>query len=180
LAEGDNRGATLEPIHTMHGNRKYIAYWNAFTPAEWQTNESQYKALKVRTVDRVLPGDEQNERAHRLQGDRTGTDGKSWRHAVDGGWFSWDLKVLPNQPQELRVKYWGGDTGGREFDIVGDGQKLAAVKLDNNKPGEFFEEAYSIPAEITRGRSKITVRFQARPGKMAGGVFGCAILIRGK
>ncbi len=176
LADGEDQGATLEPIHTMHGNRRYVVYWNAFTPKEWQTNEAQHKALKARTVDCVLPGDEQNERDHRLQGDRTGTDGKSWRHAVDGGWFSWDLKVLDAQPQELRVNYWGSDTGGREFDISMDGQKLATLKLDNNKPGEFYEETYPIPAQMTQGKDKITVRFQAHPGKMAGGVFGCAIL----
>ncbi|SPE56991.1 hypothetical protein SBV1_260087 [Verrucomicrobia bacterium] len=85
------------------------------------------------------------------------------------------MKVHPGQPQELRVKYWGGDTGGREFDILVAGQKLATVKLDKNKPGEFYEETYSIPTELTQGRSKMTVKFQAHSGRMAGGVFGCAI-----
>jgi hypothetical protein len=44
------------------------------------------------------------EREHNMQGERTDTDGKNWRHAVDGGCFSWDLKVLPRRPQELHVK----------------------------------------------------------------------------
>jgi hypothetical protein len=169
-------GVTLEPIHAMHGNRKYVVYWNELTPAGWQRNLADYQALKARTVDRVLPGHEQSERAHGFQGVSTGTDGSRWRDAFEGGWFSWDLKVHPGQPQELRVKYWGGDTGGREFDILVAGQKLATVKLDNNKAGEFYEETYSIPTEITQGRSKMTVKFQAHPGKMAGGVFGCAIV----
>jgi hypothetical protein len=160
----------------MHGNRKYIVYWNIFTPNQWQTNEEQRKALNARTVDRVLPGNEQNEQAHKMRGERTETDRKSWRHAVDGGWFSWDIKVLGGQPQELRVKYWGGDAGGREFDIFVDDVKLATQKLDNNKPGEFYEEAYPLPAQMTQGKEKVTVKFQAHPGKTAGGVFGCAIL----
>jgi len=176
LAPEDDHGATLEPIYTMHGNRTYVVYWNSLTPAEWRTNLAQYQALKARTVDRVLPGDEQDERDHGLQGANTGTGG-GWRHAVDGGWFSWELKVLAGQPQELRVKYWGGDTGGREFDILVAGRKLATVKLDNNKPGEYYEEAYSIPPEMTQGTSKVTVKFQAHPGKIAGGVFGCAVLV---
>ncbi len=167
----DALGATLEPIHTMHGNRRYVVYWNVFKPAEWQTNLAQY------LVDRVLPGNEQSERDHALQGTNTQTDGRNWRHAPDGGWFSWDLKVRPGQPQELRVKYWGGDTGGREFDILIGGAKLATVKLDNNKPGAFYEETYPIPATMTQGRTNITVRFQAHPGKLAGGVFGCATLV---
>jgi hypothetical protein len=84
--------------------------------------------------------------------------------------------VLAGQPQELRVKYWGGDTGGREFDIFADDVKLATQKLDNNKPGEFYEETYSLPAQMTQGKEKVTVKFQAHLGKTAGGVFGCAIL----
>jgi uncharacterized protein len=166
----------LEPIHAMHGNRKYVVYWNAFTSAEWQGNLADYLALKARTVDRVLPGREQSERAHGFQGADTGTDGSRWRDAYEGGWFSWDLKVHPGRPQELRVKYWGGDTGGREFDILVAGQKLVTVKLDNNKPGELYEEAYFIPFELSRGKNKMTVKFQAHAGRMAGGVFGCAIL----
>jgi len=180
LAEGNDRTVTLEPIHTLHGNHKYVVYWNALTPSEWQTYEARRKTLKARTVDLVLPGDGQNERDHRLQGAKTETDGNSWRHAVDGGWFSWDLKVLPGEPQDLRVKYWGGDSGGREFDILVDGERLATLKLDNNRPGEFYEDTYPIPDQVTRGKAKVTVKFQAHTGKIAGGVFGCAILTRGK
>jgi DUF1680 family protein len=175
LSEENVRDVMLEPIHKMHGGCEYVVYWSAFTPGEWQTNDAQYKALQARTIDRVLPGDDQSERDHNLRGEKIGTDGKSWRHAVDGGWFSWDLKVLPGRSQELRVKYWGSDTGGREFDIFADGVKLAAVTLDNNKPGEFYEETYPLPDRVTRGRVKIRVKFQARPGKMAGGVFACTI-----
>jgi hypothetical protein len=180
LAEGNDRTVTLEPIHTMHGNHKYVVYWNALTPSEWQTYEARRKTLNARTVDLVLPGNGQNERDHRLQGAKTETDGNSWRHAVDGGWFSWDLKVLPGEPQDLRVKYWGGDSGGREFDILVDGDRLATLKLDNNRPGEFYEDTYPIPDQVTRGKAKVTVKFQAHTGKIAGGVFGCAILTRGK
>jgi DUF1680 family protein len=162
----------LEPIHKMHGPGDYVVYWNTLTPAQWQA----YEAIVAHTIDRVLPGDNQNEREHNLRGENIGTDEKSWRHATEGGWFSWDLKALPDKPQELRIKYWGSDTGGREFDIVANGQRLATVNLDNNRPGEFYEETYPIPQPITRGKEKITVRFQAHPGKIAGGVFGCAML----
>jgi DUF1680 family protein len=169
-APADDAGATLEPFYTMHGNRRYVVYWNVFTPAEWQTNQAQ------NLVDRVLPGNEQSERDHALRGANTQSDGSSWRHAPDGGWFSWDLKVLPGQPQELRVRYCGDDTGGREFDVLADERKLATVKLDKNQPGTFYEDTYALSVELTRGKSWLTIRFQAHPGKLAGGVFGCRIL----
>jgi len=178
LAESSASRVTLEPLYRVHGNRKYEVYWNAFGPNEWQSNQEQRQALSRRTVDRMLPGDEQNEREHRVQGENTWPGESRWRHAVDGGWFSWELKVLPGRPQELRVKYWGGDTGGREFRLLVDGEELANQKLDNNRPGEFYEETYPLPERLTQGKQKITLKFQARPGKMAGGVFGCSVLTR--
>src|SRR5262249_10384980 len=94
----------------------------------------------------------------------------------DGGWFSWDLKVLPGQPQELRVRYWGDDTGGREFDVLADERKVATVELGKNRPGTVYEGNYVLPVELTRGKSRVPIRFQAHPGRLAGGVFGCRIL----
>ena len=73
---------------------------------------------------------------------------RRWRHATDGGWFSYTLKVLPDQPQELLVIYWGSDAGGREFDILIDGQKLATQKLESNKPGQFYDQMYPLPKEL--------------------------------
>ncbi|MGD0572753.1 MAG: DUF6805 domain-containing protein, partial [Sedimentisphaerales bacterium] len=113
-------------------------------------------------------------------GEKTRTDGKSWRDASNGGWFSWEIKVQAGQAEELHVKYWGGDAGGREFDIFVDGEKLATQKLENNRPGEYYEEIYPLPARMTQGKEKVTVKFLAHPSKMAGGVFGCAILSSGK
>jgi hypothetical protein len=57
-----------------------------------------------------------------------------------------------------------------------DGERLATQTLDNNRPGEFYEEAYPLAERLTRGKQKVTLKFQAHAGKMAGGVFGCSIL----
>jgi len=176
IGSDSSKDVLLEPIYQVHGAREYVVYWDQYTSDQWRAIEVQNAAVKARTVDRVLPGDEQNEREHNLRGEKSGTDGKSWRHALDGGWFSWDLKVDSSRPQELRVKYWGSDSGGREFDVIVDGQRLATVMLDNNRPGEFFEETYPIPEKITHRKEKITVRFLAHPKKTAGGVFACTML----
>ena len=34
LDDADDRGATFEPLYSIHGNRSYVVYWNAFTPRE--------------------------------------------------------------------------------------------------------------------------------------------------
>ena len=102
--------------------------------------------------------------------------GRKWRHALNGGWISFDLRVLPDQPVSLVSTYWGGETGERNFAILVDGVKIADQSLRNNKPGQFFDQTYKIPPELTRNKTKITVRFQALPGNMAGGFYGLRIV----
>jgi uncharacterized protein len=130
-------------------------------------------------VDFVLPDNPQNERDHNLQGERTGAGDfgdHKWRHATDGGWFSWDVKVQPDAAQELSVTYWGSDGGNRVFDLLIDGEKLATQRLERNKPDQFFDEIYRLTAKMVQGKPKVTVRFQAQPGTWAGGVFGLRVM----
>jgi len=141
--------------------------------------EEERRKREARIVDRVKVGDPNSERAHNLQGERMG-DGPfqanhHWRHAPDG-WFSWDLKVLPDQAMTLYCEYWGSDVPPRTFDILVDGTEIATQALDRNKPNAFFQVEYPLPPELVKGKEKVTVRFQAQPGNTAGGVFDCGVL----
>ncbi len=121
----------------------------------------------------------QPERDHEMRGERTEAGdgpGKKWRHALDGGWFSFDMKVSPDAPVSLVCTFWGSDAGNRTFDILIDGVKVGTKTLAREHPEEFFDETYAIPAELTRGKSRVTVRFQPHPGNIAGGVFGLRII----
>ncbi len=184
--EKQGQDVTLEPFYKMHGPRRYVVYWDRFTPAEWQAKETENKVQSERqrqqeagVIDAVNPGEEQNERDHNLQGENTDSgdfNERKWRHATDGGWFSWEVKVLPDQAQELRVTYWGSDVGNRIFDILIDGAKIATQQLENNKPDKFYEEVYQIPADMVKGKDKVTVKFQAHPDAWAGGAFGLKVV----
>jgi len=186
VGQDEKQPVTLEPFYKVHGERRYVVYWDQLTPTQWQTRQDEYKAelarakeLEARTVDRVNMADRGGERRHGLQGEKMEAgdfNNRRWRHATDGGWFSYTLKVQPEQPQELVVTYWGSDAGGREFDILVDGQKLATQKLENNKPTQFYDQVYPLPKELIAGKISVTVKFQAHLGRTAGGVFGCAIL----
>lgn len=67
----------------------------------------------------------------------------------------------------------------RVFDILVDGQKIATQKLNSPKPGKFMDVNYPVPPAMTRGKQKVTVRFQAHKGALAGGIFGMRV-IKGK
>jgi hypothetical protein len=116
-----------------------------------------------------------------LQGENSHTgefNGARWRDADQGGFFAFDLNTVPNASNALVVTYWGSDAGNRRFEILVNGVKIAEQTLENNRPNEFFEVNYLIPTDLTQGKSKLTVRFQAKPGAIAGGVFGARILRR--
>ena len=176
------RDLELIPIHLMH-DKRYNVYWEWLTPEQWAARkEAQAREQKLRSllnslvIDEVEIGQAQSESAHSLAGERTQSgvfSGKAWRHALGGGWFSWTLRVDPDHPVALWCTYWGSDVGGREFDILVDGEKIAFQQLQNNAPGKFFDQLYFIPEAFTKGKERITVRFQAHPGRIAGGVFGC-------
>ena len=69
-----------------------------------------------------------------------------------------------------------GDDRGRKFDILVDGTKIETVDWNGGKTGKFFDIEYPIPAELVKGKTKITIRVEANAGKTAGRIFGCRIL----
>ena len=180
---GQAQDVTLIPYHKLFGER-YAAYWRVYRKGspEHQRALAEEEARRqrlARIVDEVKIGDAESEKAHRLQGERAASGaafGRNWRHATDGGWFSYDLKVLPDAPMALTCTWWGDEAGARTFDILVEATRLATVTLLHNKPGQLFDEEYPIPADLTRGRQSVTVRLQARSGNSAGGIFGCAVL----
>lgn len=132
-------------------------------------------------VDTVKIGDPDSERAHGLQGDRTQTAAyrnAQWRAAFDGGWFSYTLKVHPQERMALSLQYFGGDAGGRDFDIRVEGMKLVTVSLQKRYSGQFYGAVYPIPERWTRNKAQIEVRFVAHQGNIAGGIYGCQITQR--
>jgi hypothetical protein len=174
---------TLEPFYKLY-RRHYEVYWDQFTPEQWQGREKEFAAeieqrrqKEARTVDSVNPGEEQNERDHNQRGEKSGSGDFGdhfYRDAADGGWFSWDLRMLPDQPQDLVLTYWGEDRG-RQFDILVDGQKLATERLTASHPGVYFDKVYPLPLELTKGKEKMTLRIQGS-NTWVGGVFGVRVM----
>ena len=138
------------PFYQIHRER-YSVYWKVLSAAEWkaqaaalQAAEARRLAVEAAVVDDVRPGEQQSETDHKFAGGDTQSGdfyGHKWRHASD--WFSYELKVLPAQPMQLACTFWGGDVGARVFDIVVDGKIVATENLDNNRPGEFYDVAFT-------------------------------------
>lgn len=182
---GQPTDVTMVAFHTLPPQR-YSVYWDLLTSEQWQQRQAAAEAeerrereLNARTVDVVRIGEFEPERAHNFKGERSdaGAFGcRLWRHARDGGAFSYELKVPAGAPAILLCTYWGSDGGNRVFDILVDGEKIALQKLERNKPNEFFDVEYPVPANLIAGKQRVTVKFQAHPRAFAGGVFGLRML----
>ena len=180
---GQKPNMTLVPLNGII-NERFGVYFVAIKEGSERhkkllAEEEARRQRETRFLDRVLANDAESERLHHLQEQGSGAGpygGKGWRHAPSPGWFSWNLKVLPDAPITLVCTYWGSDVPPREFDVLIDGKIIAAQTLNMNRPGEFFDIEYKIPPELTHGKDKITVRFQGHPNNTAGGVFECGTM----
>ena len=125
--------------------------------AELRAEHERERELQARTIDTLRIGEMQPEREHQLAGESTGAGehlGRKWRHATDGGWFAFDMGVVPEGANTLLCTYWGSEVGPRTFDILVDGHKIAEQTLAVDAPGKFFDVTYAIPRDLTRGKSK--------------------------
>ncbi len=175
----------LEPFFRLHDHR-YMMYWRSVDPQAYQEVvkqlaevEQQRLRLDRATVDRVVPGEQQPETEHNFKGENSEAgiwQDRRFRHAH--GWFSYDLNSNGNDKLDLMVTYFGSDR--RAFEILINGVRLESVSLSAPQPGEFVDVRYPIPATFVN-KSKngmLTIRFQARPGSMAGGIFDVRLLDR--
>jgi hypothetical protein len=82
------------------------------------------------------------------------------------------MAVSPDKPVALLTEHWGADRG-RTHELWVDGHRITATLRPGKRDG-FFEAAYAIPPELTRGKREVTVRFAASAGRS--GTFGLRIV----
>jgi hypothetical protein len=133
-------------------------------------------SVAAQTVDSVTAGDEQSERDHKLKGEQTETqqlNGRTYRVADTNGWFSWELKILKNTPQELDIEFGGERRRPADaVDIFADDARLATVRLAGGPRAEY----YSLTNEALKGKSAITVKFEAVTDSRIGGVANVSVV----
>ena len=176
----------LEPFFRIHDAR-YMMYWRVTQPEDYEQTQSQIKAseqqlleLDRKTIDRVIPGEQQPEADHKMkqEGSESGNhQNKAYRHALAPAWFSYELKVTQDKSLALYVTYWGNESGRRTFDILVDDKKLATENLTNkwNKE-DFFSVQYPLTKEMISGKEYITVTFKPQSGNYAGGIFDLRVV----
>ncbi|KQV50124.1 glycoside hydrolase family 127 protein [Massilia sp. Root335] len=171
------------PFFRLHDSR-YMIYWQQSTPGEYArmklddaAKESERLALDAQTVDQVAPGEQQPESDHGFKGEGADAglnNGRHWRHASK--WFSYQLNDPKHEAKALRLTFARADAG-RKFDIVVDGKRIAEVELAADAAQEFYTRDFALPPALVQGASgKLEVKFVAKEGSMAGGLYGLRLL----
>ena len=179
---GQDRDVDFVLFYALH-RRTYAAYWDLYTPAQWAAHAAEVRAaeerkrrLEAATLGFAQPGQMQAERDANYQGENVSPVQARGRFGRRGtGWFSMDLAVDAAQTVTLIVTYAGDERASRTFDVLVNGARVASQVVERRSPEKntgFFDVEYKLPAESTRGKQKITVRFQATGGNELAAVYG--------
>ena len=103
-------------------------------------------------------------------------NGRTYRHADKGGWWSYDLEIDPDAEHNYLGCTWYSGDQGRSFEIYVNDKLLQPVTI-NSEAGTnvFYEDLFDITEYIEEGESTVTVRFQSTGG-FAGGLFGIRVI----
>jgi DUF1680 family protein len=163
----------LVPFYRLH-RRLYSGYWDYIDEAEWQKKVADYRAeterlkkLEQATVVKVQLGDPKSEKEFNFQAGENITFQRVLGSGSRRGrsWFSCDLPLTGIARPVLHVTYYSEERLRQcSFQILVDGELLSREEITRVPTPQFLEKEYSLPEKLIKGKSKITIKFQAEPG----------------
>jgi hypothetical protein len=183
VVDKQEKNMELIPFFRLHDSR-YMLYWPMSSRVDLSARqlvtasaERQSLLLDARTIDALTPGQQQPESDHFLQSDRSEMGihlGRHWRHAE--GWFSYRLQDKKQEATTLQLTLFSGDVG-RKFSLLINGTEIADIELQQKESG-FYELDYAIPASVIAAAEsgELEVKFLAKAGSIAGGIYGVRLL----
>lgn len=180
-AKGEEK-LQLIPFFRLHDSR-YMLYWGHTTRAqqsllrvELAQAEQARLALDAQTIDQVAPGEQQPESDHGFTGEGVETGispAGRWRHARQ--WFGYVLNDPLARARSLRLTLASSDAG-RRFDVLVNGRLVAELELASEAQ-PLYARDIALPADLVAAAGgKLEVRFVAKPGSVAGGLYGLRLL----
>jgi hypothetical protein len=177
----------LAPFYRTHG-RTYSVYFDVLTDAELEARRARAAAerdrqtrLEQATLALVQVGDATDEQKYGYKSEPADRPviRRERRPARGGaGWFSYDLPVDPRARVALVVTYMN-DVGLpmlADFDIQVDGTRVAQYAPSD--ASSWWDAEYDVPSEVTAGKTRVTVRFEARPNGRIVPVYAVRIVER--
>ena len=177
----------LEPFFSLHDSR-YAVYFLSLSSNDYAKMLEKIKAdeaaaleLDRRTVDAIVPGEQQPEADHKIQSQNSTTgnqDNKPYRTVRRGGSFSYDLYPDGNTNLSLSIGYWGAENNqNRAIEIlIEDMPFITEREFPVNGQSEIVRKEYQIPVGFYQGKEKIRITFRAVDGAQAPRIFDVRFL----
>ena len=164
-------GMTLVPFSSLHECR-YMVYWPVLSEEQWKERvaaqkleENERAALEMITTDKVTCGEQQPESDHfvKMENSRNGdNNGRHWRMAGRGGWFSYLLCSKGNEVRFVRVICTGRE--GSQATVTMNGIEAGTIRTAVPNTDEIF--MVPVPEELATS-DQITVSFSAAENGMS-------------
>ena len=177
----------LEPFFSLHDSR-YAVYFLSLNSEDYAKMLEKIKAdeaaaleLDRRTVDAIVPGEQQPEADHKIQSQNSTSgnqDNKAYRTVRRGGSFSYDLYPDGNTGLSLSIGYWGNENNqNRAIEIlIEDMPFITEREFPTNGQSEIVRKEYQIPVGFYQGKEKIRITFRAVDGAQAPRIFDIRFL----
>lgn len=169
-------------IYMIHVNDTQ-EYKNTVYNGDEQINITPILNSEIIGVDAICIGDSDSEQMHKMEAVNS-FSGKyneilRWRRAYDGGYFMYNLKVLPDKKQSLYIAFRGNDQDVFSFDILVDGHIIKTFTRNKNekyRATKYYTEYIPIPQELTNGKQDITVKISAKLKEITGDILNLRVL----
>ena len=136
---------TLVPFSSLHECR-YMVYWPVVSQQDWQAKqeeiaraEAERQAIEQATVDKVICGEQQPESDHFVKMERVRNgdfNGRHWRMAEKGGWFSYDMRTNSQAVKKLQVICSGNDRSDASVQV--NGKEVGIINPANVRAPQTF------------------------------------------
>ena len=151
-------GMTLVPFSSLHECR-YMVYWPVLSEDQWkervasqEMEENARVALEMVTADKVTCGEQQPESDHfvKMENSSNGDhNGRHWRMAKRGGWFSYDMRTRGNEVKFVRITCTGRE--GSEAKVIMNGAEAGTLNITTPDT----EETILVPVPEEMQKSEI-------------------------
>ncbi|HEY5220151.1 MAG TPA: beta-L-arabinofuranosidase domain-containing protein [Gemmatimonadaceae bacterium] len=174
---------SLAPFYRTY-ERTYSVYLDVVTPSEFDAlvaglaaAHEQARRMETATVAFVRPGNREDEAKVNYQSDPANRAPQRAEARIGRGgtgWFSYDMLVDPASDMTLVVTYFNeqglpATTG--DFSILVNGASVGTFAANADAVG-FYDVRYVLPSAATRGKSRVTITFDAGPNGRVAAVYG--------
>ncbi|MBR5655626.1 MAG: glycoside hydrolase family 127 protein [Prevotella sp.] len=191
------KSLTLLPFYSIQ-HARYICYWyqqtaDNYARSDMAISEAANERLQARTLDFVVPGEQQSEAGHEYNYSSDSSKGnfrsESYRDARAGGYIQYSLFNNKGVTEGLSLfcRFITTDRG-RKATLTVDGETIAQIeipaRMESADRNGFFNLEFPLPKSIvTRAdgtaKNKLVVKLQASNETMCPGIYYIRLLTSG-